>query len=145
MKHWQKGAKEIGAILLKDIINVLVFAGYHRRLFDEEFLRKFRDGLGALIQSALVIKEAIHMKTTLATVQFMVVRPGEKFDSRTMKDTFSRGGGIKETDGDEHGIVAGTTAMGVQCVRVDVDGSTVDILHKPTVVLLSTLMEVQAN
>lgn len=129
--------------MLKDIANILVVAGYGRRFLEEEFLHKFHDKLEALIQSALGIKKAIHMQTTLEDIQLMVVRPGENFESRTMKDAFSNGRWVNEPDGDEHGIVAGTTAMGVKCVRVGANGLTVEILLKPKVALLSTLLDAQ--
>lgn len=139
-KYWQKYDKEVMALVSNEIANVLILTGYRRRVIGGEFLIKFRDRLGIIANLALRINEAIRVNVTSGDVRVMVVSPGVNFDSRAMDDAFSEGEGSKKKRyADGHGIVAGTTDIGVESVVGN--ASMPDILKKPKVVLVSTLRE----
>ncbi|KAF9465199.1 hypothetical protein BDZ94DRAFT_1320523 [Collybia nuda] len=142
-QHWKRYENDMMAFVSNEIINVLVLAGQKQSLIKGEFLSKFHDRLGIIVQSALRINEATRVDITSRDLQVIVISPEAEFNIRDMDDAFSEGGSSRKkraVDGQSRvRRVAGTTDLGILCR----DGSSPvpEILKKPKVVLVSTLRE----
>jgi hypothetical protein len=131
--------------VVDELVHVLTVAGWAQQEDKKaSLIGMFRERLSMIADLTIRLRKGIGEDITSAHIDPKRFRAGEKFDSRTMDDTYAddrRNGeqvrgvdGLSEASSGEK--VAGTTEIGL--VRV-VKGHQPEVLLKPKVVLCSAL------